>query len=304
MILGFDASQFQGTNISFPQVKAAGYLIGFTRMTYAYPGQPIKIDPTGGPNYYGMVSAGILPGGYHKIGWTDPIAEADAFVNAISPLSKNDGLMYDMEPASDVAIPANWSEFEQAFVQRVFDRTHTYPFRYENISMNNNMPKQGIVVNCPSWVAAPSFGWNATLPVSTPVVVQQGPAVHISGITANVCDTDGFFFNSIDDYLKCTYQPILAPPVVSTADPVQTTTPVEKPIVATITASSSVNEVSTSPSTDQPKQSSSINTPPAQAGQPVNASTFRGNTSQKATSQKSKSVSWWTMLWNWIKGLF
>lgn len=304
MILGFDASQFQGTNISFPQVKAAGYLIGFTRMTYAYPGQPIKIDPTAGPNYYGMVSAGILPGGYHKIGWTDPIAEADAFVNAMSPLSPNDGLMYDMEPASDVSIPANWSEWEQQFVQRIFDRTHTYPFRYENISMNNNMPKQGVVVNCPSWVAAPSYGWNATLPVSTPVVVQQGPAVHIPGITANVCDTDGFFFNSLEDYLKCTYQPVVATPtsapVVSTAEPVQTTTPVEKPIVATVTASSSVNEGSTSPSTDPTKQSSTqTNTLPELSGKPDKTSTLDRNTSTKNISL-SASVSWWTRLWNWI----
>ena len=219
-ILGFDASQFQGTNISFPQVKAAGYLIGFTRMTYAYPGQSIMIDPTASKNYYGMVSAGILPGGYHKVGWTDPIAEADAFVNAMSPLSKNDGLMYDMEPALDVAIPANWSGWEQQFVQHIFDRTTVWPFRYENISMNNSMPKQGCVINCPSWVAAPSYSWNDTLPVNTPVVVQQGPTAQIPGITANVCDTDAFFFNSMDDYLKCTYQSPTSAPVQSSPTPV------------------------------------------------------------------------------------
>lgn len=227
MIRALDLSQFQGTNINFNQVKGAGYLIGFTRMTYAYPGQTIMIDSTANANYYGMVSAEIYPGGYHKVGWTDPIAEADAFVNAMSPLAKNDGLMYDIEPASDVAIPANWSEWEQQFVQRIWDRTHTYPFRYLNVSMTNAMPKQGIVVNCPSWVAAPSFGWNATLPVDVVVIMQQGPTAHIPGITMNICDTD-MFFGTIEEYLKCTYQP-----EVSVSQP---TTPVSTPTIVQITS--------------------------------------------------------------------
>ena len=228
-ILGFDASQFQGTNISFPQVRAADYVFGFTRMTYAYPGQSIKVDPTAGKNYYGMVSAGILPGGYHKFGWTDPIAEADALVDAMSPLSGGDLLAHDMEPASDVPIPANWSEFEQAYVQRIHDRTGVWSIRYENIFMNNSMPKQGVVVNCPSWVAAPSYGWNDTVPVNTPVIIQQGPAVHIPGITANVCDTDAFFGEGTPEQLlaelrKLGYHAPTPPQEVSNATP-QTQTP-------------------------------------------------------------------------------
>jgi GH25 family lysozyme M1 (1,4-beta-N-acetylmuramidase) len=242
-ILGFDASQFQGTNISFPQVKTAGYLFGICRATYAYPGQSIKIDPTFNRNYYGMVSAGILPGGYHKIGWTDPIAEADAFVNAMSPLSPGDLLAHDMEPASDVAIPANWSEFEQAYVQRVHDRTGVWSIRYENISMNNSMPKQGCVTNCPSWVAAPSYSWDATVPVNTPVIIQQGPTAHIPGITANVTDTDAFFGNGdtnqlLDELRKLGYVPATpqpqptpapTPTPAATPEPVPTPAPAPQP---------------------------------------------------------------------------
>ena len=308
MIPMFDASQFQGTNISFPQVKAAGYLIGFTRMTYAYPGQAIMIDPTASQNYYGMVSAGILPGGYHKVGWTDPIAEADAFVNAMSPLSKNDGLMYDIEPASGVAIPTNWSEWEQSYVQRVFDRTHTYPFRYLNISMTNSMPKQGIVVNCPSWVAAPSYGWNSTLPVSVSVVIQQGPAIHIPGITANVCDTD-MFFGSLEDYLKCTYQPATVTstptPVVSTPEPVQNTTPVEKPLTATVTASSDVSDKLISPPvTVTPTQTSDkTNTPLSgtQASTLVSPTkTISLNTQKTSHLNFSSNSNWWARFWKWL----
>lgn len=310
MILGFDASQFQGTNIDFTQVKAAGYLIGFTRMTYAYPDQPITIDPTANHNYYGMVSAGILPGGYHKVGWTDPIAEADAYVNAMSPLSANDGLMYDIEPASDVAIPANWSEWEQQYVQRIFDRTHTYPFRYLDISMTNSMPKQGVVVNCPSWVAAPSFGWNATLPVNVPVVVQQGPAVHIPGITANVCDTDGFFFNSINDYLKCTYQPIVAvsepTPVVSTPPVVQTTTSTSEPVKTPSTqATTPVAPISTVPepvatktNTSQQNQINTLKQNPLSTGSASTSQKYI-NVNLKKSSLKT-TTGFWSMLWNWF----
>lgn len=251
-ILGLDLSQFQGDNINFVQVRAAGNLFGFTRMTYAYPGQSMKIDPTANRNYYGMVSAGIKPGGYHKVGWTDPVAEADFFLAAMNPLADGDLLAYDMEPATDVAIPANWSEWEQAFVQRIFDRVAVYPFRYENISMNNDMPKQGIVVNCPSWVAAPSFGWNDILPVSTTVVIQQGPAINISGINANVCDTDAFFapgteaeiLADLDKYAYHVQQTPVEPP-----QPIQPPQPTETTTTTTETSTTSSTSSTTSTTT-------------------------------------------------------
>lgn len=191
-ILGIDLSQWQGT-VDFNQVKAAGYVFGIPRMTYAYPGSGCKIDPTASRNYYGQAAAGMITGGYHKVGWTDPIVEADFYLQAMSPLAENDLLAYDIEPSSDVQVPDNWSAWEQTFVQRIVDKVHTYPLRYLNISMNNAMPAQGVVTNCASWVAAPSFGWDDTVPVNVPVTIQQGPTAHVPGIPDNVCDLDAFF---------------------------------------------------------------------------------------------------------------
>jgi GH25 family lysozyme M1 (1,4-beta-N-acetylmuramidase) len=192
-ILGLDASYAQGGNIDFSAAKAAGYEFWLQRMSYAYPGQGCKNDTTASTNYYGAQAAGFVVGGYHKVGWTDPIAEADFFIQAMSPLAENDLLAHDMEPSSDVPIPPNWSDWEQAYVQRIHDRTGVWSIRYENISMNNSMARQGVVTNSASWVAAPSFGWDDTLPVSVPVIIQQGPTTRIPGIPDNVTDTDAFF---------------------------------------------------------------------------------------------------------------
>lgn len=228
-ILGIDISQWQGT-IDFNQVKAAGYSFVLARMTYTYPGQGTKTDPFASKNYYGAYNAGLVVGGYHKVGWTDPIVEADAYVNAMSPLAENDLLAYDIEPSSDVAIPANWSAWEQQFVQHIVDRTHTYPLRYLNISMNNSMPAQGIVTNCASWVAAPSYGWDATVPVNVPVTIQQGPTAHIPGIPANVCDTDAFFGSGSTPELITQLQKIGYHVPQSTPAPEPSPSPVPVPV--------------------------------------------------------------------------
>lgn len=269
-ILGLDGSKWQGTNIDFNQVKAAGYQFWFQRMTYSYPGQPSKIDPTANHNYYAAKAASMVVSGYHKIGWTDPVAEADFFLAAMSPLAENDLLAHDIEPASDVAIPDNWAEFEQAYVQRIHDRTGVWSIRYLNISMNNAMPPTGVVTNCASWVAAPSYGFDADLPVHVPVMFQQGPTAHVPGITANVCDTDAAFM-TMEELLKYAYhapqpapeptptppapEPVPTPPVptpvpipVPDPTPVPTNPPTPTPVTPTPPAdTTSVEPVPTNP---------------------------------------------------------
>ena len=255
-----------------------------------------------------MVSAGIAPGGYHKFGWTDPIAEADAFVNAMSPLEEGDVLAHDMEPASDVPIPANWSEFEQAYVQRVHDRTGVWSWRYENISMNNSMPKEGCVVNCLSWVAAPSFSWDATVPVNTPVVVQQGPSIHIPGITANVCDTDAFFGSGTSDQIlaelrKTGYHSPTPPPATT-----------QNPTPVTPTPTSGQGSVNTTPVPTPTELPATITTPPTSTPTTPQTNNNQTNTTQDGGtplffSQKtppqtpphtspSPSGSWWSGILN------
>lgn len=290
-IPGLDGSQFQG-NPDFNQVKAAGYEFWLQRMTYCYPGYPTggKIDPTAQSGYYNSKAAGLLPGGYHKVGWTDPIAEADFFLAAMSPLDEGDLLAHDMEPASDVAIPDNWSEWEQAYVQRIFDRAGVYSMRYLNISMNNAMPPQGIVTNCASWVAAPSYGWNDTVPVSVPVTIQQGPTVHVPGITVNVVDTDAFFGEGDTNALRAqmvklgyhaTPTPPPAPdpvPVPPAPEPVPTPTPEPVPIPTP---------------TPEP-------TPPPVVTPPIEPPVVPPN----PPVEPAPKVNWWTLLLNFLKSIF
>lgn len=260
-ILGLDGSQFQGTGIDFNQVKAAGYQFWLQRMSYSYPGQPNKYDPSANANYNGASAAGMIVGGYHKIGWTDPIAEADFFIGAMSPLAENDLLAFDEEPSSDVPIPDNWSQWEQAFVQRIHDRTNVWALNYKNISMFDGMPPQGVVTNCASWVAAPSFGWNDTVPVNVIVTIQQGPTAHIPGITANVCDTDAFFGEGSTDQLieqlkKLGYHasqptpvptPVPIPPAPTPTPPVEVSVPEPVPPVSEPPAESSTKPEPTLP---------------------------------------------------------
>lgn len=223
-ILGLDVSYAQGTITDFAAAHAAGYEFMLIRMSYAYPGQACKFDIKAARNYTGAKAAGFIVGGYHKVGWTDPIVEADFFLQAMSPLADGDLLAYDKEPNSDVPIPPNWSEWEQAFVQRIHDRTGVWPFDYSNISMYNAMPREGVVANCGPWVAAPDWSFDAALPVKDVVMLQQGPTVQVPGIPDNVTDTDAFFGTKeqLLSYAYKTPQPSPGP-----ADPV--TPPVPEP---------------------------------------------------------------------------
>lgn len=282
-----DVSRYQGT-IDWANMPP----IAMIKMSGGDDG--LYMDSDAASNYTQAKAHGKGVGGYHFIGWTlGASAEATYFLQAMSPLAENDVYALDIE-AIKIADPVS---YVTEMVDLISSRIGVFPLLYMNLSTLRSYNWSALLAKCGLWLA----DWNndpaGTIP-NVPIYVMQqysdGPNY----------DHDEWF-GTIDEFKAYGYHASAQAPVsVSTPEPVQTTTPVEKPIVTTVTASSGVNEVSTSPSTDQPKQSSSINTPPAQAGQPVNASTFRGNTPQKATSQKSKSVSWWTMLWNWIKGLF
>lgn len=232
-ILGLDGSHWQGTGIDFNQVKSAGYDFWLTRISYSYPGQDGKYDETANADYEGAKAAGLVAGGYHKVGWTDPTAEADFFLKGMEPFVEGDLFAYDIEPNSDVVVPVNWSQWEEMFVRRIHDKTGVWPFRYTNISMRNAMPPTGVVDNCAEWVAAPSYDFTARIPVDGVIAIQQGPAVHVPGVSANVVDTNAFF-GTREQLLAYGYhtpaeaaQPAApAPPVNPTEAPVA---PVEDP---------------------------------------------------------------------------
>lgn len=251
-ILGLDVSYAQGTITDFAAAHAAGYEFMLIRMSYAYPGQACKFDIKAARNYTGAKAAGFIVGGYHKVGWTDPIVEADFFLQAMSPLADGDLLAYDKEPNSDVPIPPNWSEWEQAFVQRIHDRTGVWPFDYSNISMYNAMPREGVVANCGPWVAAPDWSFDAALPVKDVVMIQQGPTAQVPGIPDNVTDTNAFFGTKeqLLSYAYKTPQPSAPDPAPQPADPV--TPPVPEPATPPVSETPPVATTDTSPVVQPP----------------------------------------------------
>lgn len=251
-ILGLDVSYAQGNITDLMAARNAGYDFMLIRMSYAYPGQDPKFDTKAARNYQLAIAAGFITGGYHKIGWTDPIVEADFFLKAMSPLADGDLLAYDKEPNSDVPIPPNWSEWEQAFVQRIHDQTGVWPFDYSNISMYNAMPREGVIVNCAPWVAAPDYSWDAALPVKDVVMLQQGPTVQVPGIPDNVTDTDAFFGTKeqLLSYAFKTPQPT-PEPTPQPSDP--TPAPVSQPTPPTVPETPPVAPADTPPVVQPPE---------------------------------------------------
>lgn len=178
-------------------------------------------------NYNNAAAAGKVVIGYHFAGGTDPVAEAAYLVRAMSPLAENDILALDWEVQH--ADPVGWC---LAFVNKVHELTGLWPWVYMNMSTANAHDWDAIFANCGYWCAAPSYSFNATLPVKYPQVAQQGPIV-------NGVDTDAFF-GTLDQLKKYGYHastpaPTPAPePVPPPApEPVPTPTP-EPPPVASI----------------------------------------------------------------------
>lgn len=184
---GIDVSQWQG-NIDWSGVSQDIVII---KMSGGDDG--LYFDSKANANYYGAKAAGKAVACYHFAGGTDPIAEADFFLRAVSPLDANDVLVLDWEVQhSD---PVGWCA---AFVNYVHDKTGVWCMVYLNISTTNSRDWSSVLSNCGLYVAAPSYGWDDTIPVSWPVVMQQGPYIHDAGISGDL-DSD-MFFGGIDQF--------------------------------------------------------------------------------------------------------
>lgn len=261
-ILGLDASEWQGTGIDFNAVKNDGYQFWITRVSASYPTRSFY-DATANANYYGAKAAGLIAGGYHKVGWTDPTAEADFFLKGMQPYEQGDLFAYDIEPNSDVVVPENWSQWEEMFVNRVHDKTGVWPFRYTNISMRNAMPPVGVIGNCAEWVAAPSYDFTASVPVDGIIAIQQGAAAHVAGVTANIVDVNAFY-GTREQLLAYGYHaPAAEVPATPTPTP-PTETPV--PPVESPAPDQPVEQPATPPVVEEP-------TPPAQTPPEVDDNT-------------------------------
>lgn len=173
-------------------------------------------DAQAARNYQNAVAAGKVPLMYHFAGGADPVQEADFFIGAVSPLAENDGLALDWEIEHDDA--EGWI---RAFVNRVHDRTGVWPWIYMDMDRANRYNMDDVWANCGFWCAAPSFGFDDTLPVKVPQIAQQGPIV--GGV-----DTDAFF-GDIEQLKKYCYHAVAPPAPAPAPDPTPVPTPVPDP---------------------------------------------------------------------------
>lgn len=230
------------------------------KMSGAYTvSKSLYYDSQAARNYNNAVAAGKVPLMYHFAGGGDPVAEADWFVKAVSPLAENDVLALDWEIEN--SDPVGWVT---AFVNEVFNRTSVWPWVYMDIDRLNSFDWSGILDKCGLWCAAPSFSFDAQLPVKYTVIAQQGPI-------ENGVDTDAFF-GDVDQLKKYGYHvaPVTTPqPPVPAPDPTPvppTPAPVPDP----------------APVPENPPQP----TPPPVVHTPTGG------------------VGFFAALWNWVKALF
>jgi hypothetical protein len=210
--------------------------------------QRLYFDIQASRNYNNAIRTGKLPFMYHFYGGGDPIAEADWFLRAVSPLAPGDGLAIDVErgtwwnPQTDPNAVAK----VKAFVTHIHDVTGVWPWVYMNMSTANMYDWSSVLDKCGYWCAAPSFSFDDTLPVKYPQIAQQGPIV-------NSVDTNAFF-GTLDQLKKYTYQAPVAPvpeppvpPVVTPPVPTPEPTPIPEPPVV-------IPPTPTPPNPDTPAQ--------------------------------------------------
>lgn len=224
-IKAIDVSRYQGL-IDWQAVKDSGVEIGIIKMSGGDDG--LYLDPRANGNYYGAQRAGLALGMYHFAGGTDAVAEADYFVNACSPLAENDVLVLDWEVQHPD--PIGWC---LSFVNRIHDRTGTYPLLYLNGSTWNAYDWTPVTSLCGVYVAWYDRDPEANLPVPGVYVMHQYTSTgSVPGITGYV-DLDAWF-GTVDQFKAYGYHAAPTTPAVVTPEPAPVPVVTPEPVVAPV----------------------------------------------------------------------
>lgn len=188
---GIDVSNYQGT-INWASVKNAGYSFAFAKATE---GHTYK-DPPFAANWAGMKAAGLIRGAYHYgHPGTEPIGQADFFVNTVRPVSGDLQLVLDLE-ATDGKSPAQVWAWTQLFCNRIKSRTGRPAIIYTGFYFwRDNVGNPSNNLNCPLWLAA--YVSNPATYVPKPAwgtwtFWQYSSSATVSGIGTNPTDVDYF----------------------------------------------------------------------------------------------------------------
>lgn len=173
----------------------------------------LYLDPDAATNYNQSVAHGKAVGGYHFAGGTDPVAEANYFMNAMAPKANNDVYALDWEVSN--SDPVGWCN---AFVTHVHDTIGVWPLIYMNLSTLNAYNWTPVLANCGLWLADWNGDPNGTVNTSHTYVMQQysdGPNY----------DHDSWF-GTIDEFKAYGWHaPPPAPAPAPTPEPTPTPTP-------------------------------------------------------------------------------
>ncbi|GAC1499128.1 MAG: hypothetical protein NVS1B10_01550 [Candidatus Saccharimonadales bacterium] len=220
-IHALDVSQYQG-NIDWNAVRNAGYEIAIIKVSGGDNGT--YVDTKAGANYAGARAAGLAVGTYHFAGGTDPVHEAEYFVNVCSPVDPQQVLVLDWEVQHPD--PVGWCT---TFVNRVHELTSVWPLVYFNGSTWNGHDWSRVTNNCGVWVAWYGQDPNVDLPVhGTYVMHQYTSDGAVPGIAGRV-DLDAWY-GSVEQFKMYGLQTTAPAPVVT--PPPIVTPPVPEPVVA------------------------------------------------------------------------
>ncbi len=148
-VQGIDVASYQGYP-SWPRVRDTGLSFAFTKATEG----TTYTNPYFATNWGRMKAARLVRGAYHygRPG-TDPVAQANFFVDTVRPVAGDLQLVLDIETA-DGKSPAQVRAWVVAFLNRVQARTGRPGIIYTGFYFWRDSAGNSTNLNCPLWLAA------------------------------------------------------------------------------------------------------------------------------------------------------
>ena len=215
----YDFSQWQG-NINWAAVDSE---IVILKMSGGDAG--LYYDSKASINYIQAKANGKAVGGYHFAGGTNPIAEADFFIRAMSPLAENDVLVLDWEVSHPD--PVGWCK---QFIDHVHAQTGVWCIIYMNTSTCNAHDWSPVFTNSGLWIADYRYTPQQDVPCHHPYIMHQYTSGgSCPGVAGRVDVSE--WFSDFATFNKYGYHaPVPTPPTPEPTPPPVVTPPAPEPV--------------------------------------------------------------------------